>query len=99
MRVTWTDRAKARLRAIQVHIARDDPSAARNEVEKILRRSWQLSRPPEIGHVVPEYEQQSDLREVLVRPYRLIYCVKKDQVDIITVLHYRQLLPGDLARD
>ena len=99
MRVTWTDRAKARLRAIQEHIAKDDPNAARKEIEKILRRSWQLSVPPEIGHVVPGYEQQRDLRKVLVRPYRLLYRVKETEIDIVTVLHYRQLLPSDLDRE
>ncbi len=96
MRVYWTDRAKARLRAIQEHIAKDSPRSARNAVEKILRRSLQLANPPEIGHPVQGYEE-TVLREVLIRPYRLIYCVKATQVDIITVLHYRQLLPEDLT--
>jgi plasmid stabilization system protein ParE len=38
----------------------------------------------------------TDLREVLIRPYRLIYRVKKHQIDVVTVLHYRQLLPSDV---
>lgn len=95
MRVHWTDRAKARLWAIQEHIAKDSPQSARDELEKILRRSWQLAQPPEIGHSVRSYED-TDLREVLVKPYRLIYRNKESHVDIITVLHYRQVLPKDL---
>lgn len=99
MQVTWTDRAKARLRAIQEHIAKDDPNAASNEAERILKRSWQLSDPPDIGHVVPGHESERDLREVFVRPYRLIYRRRDNQIDVITVLHYRQLLPSDLVLD
>lgn len=95
MKVQWTDRAKARLHAIQQHIAKDSPQSARSEVEKILRRSWQLASPPEIGHPVPGYDE-TELREVLIKPYRLIYCLREKQIDVITVLHYRQLLPSDL---
>jgi addiction module RelE/StbE family toxin len=95
MKVHWTNRATARLRAIQNHIAKDSPQSARTEVEKILRRSWQLAEPPEIGHPVPGYDA-TELREVLIRPYRLIYRLQETQIDVITVLHYRQLLPADL---
>lgn len=64
---------------------------------KILRRSARLAEPPDTGHVLRGYEA-IHLREVLVRPYRLIYRVQGgEQIDIITVLHYRQLLPGDLS--
>ena len=96
MKVVWTKRAKTRLRAIHQHIAQDNPQAAQKEIEKILRRSKKLAEPPEIGHQVEGYED-TELREVLVRPYRLIYLIKPDRKDVITVLHYRQLLPDDLA--
>jgi len=95
VRVHWTDRAKARLHAIQQYIAKDSPQSGRSEVEKILRRSWQLANPPEIGHPVPGYDE-AELREVLIKPNRLIYCLRGKQIDVITVLHYRQLLPSDL---
>lgn len=95
MRVHWTDRAKVRLRHIEEYIAKDNPNAAREVVETILRRSWQLATPPEIGHSVKGYEE-TELREVLTRPYRIIYRIKPNQVDVVTVLHYRQLLPCDL---
>jgi toxin ParE1/3/4 len=97
MTVRWTDRAKARLRAIEQHIAKDSSQAAKAEIEKILRRSLQLAELPKTGHTVPGYDV-AGLREVLIRPYRLIYRIQGNQIDVITVLHYRQLLPGDLAK-
>jgi toxin ParE1/3/4 len=38
------------------------------------------------------------VREILERPYRILYCIKQDRVDVITVMHYRQLLPDDLTQ-
>ena len=43
-----------------------------------------------------EYPEEN-LREVLERPYRLIYRVRPGRVDIITVKHYRQKLPAQAA--
>ena len=99
MRVHWTDRAKARLKDIEVYIAQDkqNPVGAKNTVEKILRRSWLLADPPEIGHSVRGFEN-TPLREVLTRPYRIIYVVNPDQVDVVSVLHYRLLIPKDLDK-
>lgn len=63
--------------------------------EKLVKRSQLISQLPNADRKVPEY-QQDDLRETLERPYRIIYRVLSDRIDIITVMHYRQLLPGDL---
>jgi plasmid stabilization system protein ParE len=41
---------------------------------------------------VPEYPDD-DLRELLLRPYRIIYRQRDERVEVVTVMHYRQLLP------
>jgi toxin ParE1/3/4 len=43
---------------------------------------------------LPQYA--GDVREVLERPFRLIYRVRADRIEVITLLHYRQLLPSDI---
>jgi len=45
--------------------------------------------------MVPEYEAP-DIREVIERPYRTIYRIKADQIDILAVVHGAQLLPSEL---
>ena len=95
MKVFWTDRAKARLRLIHDYIAQDAPLVAPKVVQRLIERSRQIETAPYSGRKVPEY-QRDDLREVLERPYRIIYRVLPDQIDVITVMHYRQLLPSDL---
>lgn len=96
MRVHWTKRATKRLRAIHEHIAKDSPKNAANEVTKIINRSRLLGEHPDTGHRLVEFED-TGLREVLARPYRIIYLRREHEVDVITVMHYRQLLPSDLA--
>lgn len=95
MRVVWTDRAKARLRTIHAHVASDAPRAADRLIRRLVQRSLQLKRLPRSGRKVPEYVQD-DIRELLEHPYRIIYQVLPERVDVLAVMHVRQLLPGDI---
>ena len=97
MRVYWTDRAKARLKELESYIAQDSESAAKKVVKRLLIKSNQISLLPYSGRKVPEYGQD-DIREMLVKPYRIIYRIRTDRIDVLTVMHYRQLLPSDTKR-
>ena len=96
MKVHWTDRAKQRLKRIHDHIAKDSPFVAPRVIERIVRRSIQIGDAPYSGREVPDYRDQH-LRELLERPYRILYRIREDRIDVITVMHYRQLLPSDLT--
>ncbi|MEQ8290386.1 MAG: type II toxin-antitoxin system RelE/ParE family toxin [Gammaproteobacteria bacterium] len=95
MKVHWTARAKSRLKNIERFIAEEDPATAKSEIRRILIRSKKISTHPLAGRQVPEY-QHNDIREVLERPYRIIYCIQNTQIDVLAVMHYRQLLPSDI---
>jgi len=95
-RVSWTSEARARLQAIEHYIERDSPKAAKAVVRRILGRSRQLETAPLSGRRVPEY-QRNDIRELHERPYRIIYRVAEDRVEVLTLMHDRQLLPEDLT--
>ncbi len=92
MRVVWTAEAQAHLEGIYQYIHRDAPLYARRVVDNITSRSVQLSAHPHSGRIVPEYGEL-ELRELIVFPYRLIYRVKSDRIDVIAVFHGAQLLP------
>ena len=96
MKLYWTNRAKQRLRLIEEYIAEDSPAVARRVVHQLLKEAARLLEVPNSGREVPEYKRE-DIRETLKRPYRVIYRIRPDQqVDVLTVMHYRQLLPIDL---
>jgi len=94
--VTWSDKARLRLREIHDYIAQDSPVQAQRMIDRLTRRSSRLALAPRADRSVPEYRQES-LREVLERPYRIIYLVGQDRIDIVTVKHYRQRLPRKSA--
>jgi plasmid stabilization system protein ParE len=95
MRVVWTLEARARLRDIRAYISAESAHVADRVVDTLLRRSEQLEMLPNSGKTVAEYADKS-VKELLVRPYRLIYTKDDDVVYILTVKHYRQRLPKKL---
>jgi plasmid stabilization system protein ParE len=98
MKVVWTAKALARLVELHDYIAEQSSFNAIAVVERLTARAALLAMPPLTGRRVPEY-RQDDIREVLDRPYRLIYRVTRERIEVLTVKHYRQRLserPGDL---
>lgn len=63
-------------------------------VDRLTNRSEQIASFPLSGRMVPEYEAP-DVREVIERPYRIIYRIKPDQIDILAVVHSAQMLPPE----
>lgn len=95
MRVIWTPEAQAHLDGIYQYIKHDAPFYAQDVADKLTRRSQQLVDHPRSGRIVPKYDDEN-LRELIVRPYRLIYRLKSDRIDIIAVFHGAQQLPDSL---
>jgi toxin ParE1/3/4 len=63
-------------------------------VDRLTRRSQQIAEQPLSGRRVPEYDLDQ-IREVIEWPYRIIYHIKSDQIDVIAVLHgARNILHG-----
>jgi plasmid stabilization system protein ParE len=61
-------------------------------VDRLTQRSEQIAGFPLSGRIVPEYEAE-DIREIIEKPYRIIYRIKSDQIDVLAVIHSAQLLP------
>lgn len=95
MRVVWTARARARLRQIYNYIAQDQPLNAERVVDRITLRAKQLAEQPGSGRIVDDYERE-DIRELIARPYRLIYLIHQDRIEILTVRDTRRVLPRRL---
>lgn len=95
MRVVWTAEASAHLAGIHDFIQRDSPFYATQTVDKLTRRVEQLADHPRSGRLVPKYDDEN-LRELIMHPYRLIYRIRPDRIDIIAVFHGAQQLPDSL---
>jgi len=95
MRVHWTDNAVEHLVNIHEYIASNSPTYAQKMVDKITRRSIQIAAQPLSGRQVPEYDAV-DVRELIESPYRIIYRIKQDQIDVLAVIHEARLFPDEL---
>lgn len=95
MNVVWTDEAKAHLQDIYHYIRRDSPVYAARTVDGLTRRAEQLTTHPRSGRVMPKYDDE-DLRELVVYPYRLVYRIKTDRIDVIAVFHGARQPPESL---
>jgi addiction module RelE/StbE family toxin len=95
MRVVWTDEARAHLAGIHDFIKHDAPFYATQTIDKLTRRVEQLIDHPRSGRILPNYDDEN-LRELIAHPYRLVYRIKPDRIDIIAVFHGAQQLPDSL---
>ena len=93
MKVHWTDHAKRQLAAIHDYIAEDSPRYARHVVDRLTRRSQQIARFPHSGRIVPEFEHR-EIREIIDPPYRIVYRLGPERIDVLTVFHGAQPFPG-----
>jgi len=75
MKVHWTDTAETHLDDIYTlytYIARDSKAYALRTVDRITKRSKQISIFPQSGRKVAEYNSER-VREVFSGSYRIIY--------------------------
>ena len=82
---------------IRDYIAADSPRYARIVAERIFSSVDRLIAFPLSGRVVPELGDPR-LREVIDAPYRIVYRVRDDVLEILTVVHSAQLFPTDFLR-
>lgn len=92
MKVQWTQNAIEHLTSIYEYIAVNSAVYAKGMVDKITRRSQQLADHPFSGRKVPEYDAEN-IRELIESPYRIIYRIKSEQIDVLAIIHGTQLLP------
>ena len=84
--VVWTDPAWEDLEAAAEYIARDSEAYAAAFVEEMKAAATSRSEMAERGQIVPEIGDAS-IRELLVRPYRLVYQLNERQVRILAIIH------------
>jgi toxin ParE1/3/4 len=84
--VVWTDPAWDDLVAAAEYIARDSESYAAAFMQEVEIAAASLSDLAERGQIVPEFRDAS-IRELLIRPYRLVYRIDERQVMVLALIH------------
>ena len=86
MKIVWSERALTDLREIKDWIAADSPCYTLRMVERIILQVELLETMPRRGHEVVE-AQHSDILEIHMDPYRIIYRISPESVGILTIVH------------
>lgn len=89
--VKWTRNALDELDEIAKYISRDSPKFAKILVNQMFETANHLEQFPKLGRIVPEYNNP-DLREIIYKNYRIIYLIKSDQLEIISIIHGSRML-------
>jgi plasmid stabilization system protein ParE len=100
-KIIWSRQAREDLRDIVSFIALDNPPIAEKFGFRLMSSVDSLANFPELGRFVPE-EQDQNVREIIVRPYRIIYRLQaeKQTVAIARIWHGARgepEIPGQLV--
>ena len=93
--VKWSKPAKLDLKQIHGYISRDSRFYAEKVSLEIVEKSEKLGFFPEAGRIVPEIGD-SNIREIFVYSYRLIYEIFPNSIEILALIHGKREFSKDL---
>ncbi|MEW6097481.1 MAG: type II toxin-antitoxin system RelE/ParE family toxin [bacterium] len=90
-KIKWTPQSLNDVDAIASFIARDSNYYAHMFIAEVFETVEQLNLFPKSGRIVPELNRR-EIRELILGNYRIIYRIKEELVEILTVYHSARLL-------
>ena len=92
LRVQWAEAAVRDLEELMTFIAMDSQADATRVLKRLETRAATLESSPGRGRVVPELARfgMRTWRELVVRPYRLVYRIEGDTVNVLAVFDGRR---------
>ena len=90
--VRWTEQAVADLDDIHAYIARTSPRYATAVAARLVRAVEDVRPFPQSGRVVPELGDPA-VREVIRGAYRVIYELRGDVLEVLTVFRASRQFP------
>ncbi|MCK9374319.1 MAG: type II toxin-antitoxin system RelE/ParE family toxin [Sulfuricurvum sp.] len=87
----WSNEALEDIESIATYIEKDSPAYAKSVVSKFFEKAEIIKDFIEIGRKVPELND-SNIREIFVYSYRLIYKIDSNTVLFVAVIHGKRLL-------
>lgn len=95
MEVILTGRFLQRVEECSDYIAFDDIPTAIKWARDVFKRCEQLRSHPQSGRMVPEFSRP-EIRELLHGHYWLVYEIKTNRIDMLTIWHTSQQPPAHL---
>lgn len=94
MTVLWTGEALKNLSEIEKFIGTDSPERAEKFINYLNERGESIAQNPHIGLIVPEISNP-EIRELIIKKYRIVYRLRENRIEILTVFEGHKLLRID----
>ena len=91
LEIIWSENALNDIEAIASYIEKDSLHYAKAVVSTFFEKTDILIDFPLLGRVVPEYNE-TNIRELFIFSYRLIYKVNSSHISILTLIHGKRLI-------
>ena len=91
-RLIWTVKASRDFDAVCAYLDANSPGYTRTFARGVSALAEDAARQPFFGAEVEKYGRE-DIRERLFDSFRVIYRVRGNEVEILTVVHAAKLLP------
>lgn len=85
-KIIWSPRAASNLEELWKYISKDSSLYASLFIKKINSLVKTVPQFPEAGRVVPEFGNPT-LREKIFNNYRVVYRIKGEMIEIVTISH------------
>jgi plasmid stabilization system protein ParE len=89
--ITWSPRSLRQIQEISEYIGKDSIFYAELFVKNVFQNMESVALFPKIGRIVPEYKNEL-IRERFYGNYRIVYRIKKNQIEVLIVTHGTRLL-------
>ena len=90
-KITWTTQSLDDIQSISQYISQDSIYYAQLFAETIFQKVKILETFPLTGRIVPESNTET-IREIFHGNYRIIYRIKHELVELLTIHHGAQIL-------
>lgn len=91
----WTKQSQEDLIKIRNYISHDSYYSAKETYENIIKKAEKIIQFPKIGKIVAELNE-SYLREIKYKNYRIIYKIVNNSIFIIAIVHNARILQDAL---
>ncbi|MBA4073281.1 MAG: hypothetical protein C0497_15880 [Gemmatimonas sp.] len=91
----WTEHAVADLEGIAEFVGRTSAVYAEGVILRIEQRLQLVREHPGLGKPAAEADDPT-VRELVVAPHRVFYRELDGAIEVLTIVHGRQMLPDDL---
>ena len=90
-KIIWSELARDHLKEIDSYISTGSPFYSIIFIDNLIESIDKIGSFPKCGRIVPEFSNP-ELREFIYKNYRIVYRIKQESLEILTVFEAHRLV-------